>query len=119
MFESIQNVWLKLRGMNFYVEVTAAAFAAYFFLRYMMEIDVKKAVWVPLGVALLGQFAYGLQDAAAKSQKFGLDDIIMALFMAALQAGLASMIYTMSEKNGWIDKLGAMLGKKIDKDPTP
>jgi hypothetical protein len=114
MFESFKNVWMSLRGMNFYLEVTVAAFVAYFWLRHIMEIDVKKAVWVPFLVSLVGQFAYGLQYASNNKQAFGLDDVIMALFMSLLQGGLASMVYTMAEKNGWIDKLGSMVGKKME-----
>jgi hypothetical protein len=117
MLESIKNVWLSLRGMNFYLEVTMAAFVAYFWLRHIMDIDIKKAVWVPFLVSLIGQFAYGLQHAAEIKETFGLDDVLMAAFMALLQGGLASMAYSMAEKYGWIDRLGAMVGKKIDPNP--
>ena len=102
-----------MRGMNFYLEVTVAAFVTYFWLRHIMDIDVKKVVWVPFLVSLIGQFAYGLQHATESKQEFGFDDFIMAIFMSLLQGGLASMIYTMAEKNGWIDKLGSLVGKKI------
>lgn len=120
MLDSIHNVWLTLRGMNFYLEVTLAAFVTYFWLRHIMDIDVKKAVYVPVLVSVLGQFAYGIQGSVEKKEVFGFDDVIMALFMSLLQAGLASMIYTMAEKNGWIDKLGVFFGKKIDSaTPNP
>lgn len=114
MIESIKNVWLTLRGMNIYLEVTLAAFAAYFWIRHMMEMDVKKAVWLPIIVCILGQAAYALKDIATRNDHFGLDDAVMVLFMALFQAGIASMIYSIAEKYGWIDKLGAMVGKKID-----
>ncbi len=114
MIEAIKNVWLTLRGMNIYIEVTLAAFLAYFWLRHMMDVDVKKAVWIPVLVCLLGQVAYALQGLAERGGKFGLDDFFMILFMTAFQAGAASMIYTVAEKYGLVDKFGAMLGKKLD-----
>ena len=114
MFESLKNVWLSLRGMNFYLEVTAAAFVAYFWLRHIMDVDIKKVVWVPFLVSLIGQFAYGLQHTTEIKEPFGFDDVLMAAFMALLQGGLASMVYTMAEKYGWINKLGSLIGKKIE-----
>jgi peptidoglycan-associated lipoprotein len=46
--------------------------------------------------------------------KFGADDFFMVLFMTALQAGLSSMIYTITEKYGYIDKVASAFGKKLD-----
>lgn len=117
--ETAKNIWLTLRGMNIYLEVTVAAFAAYFWIRHMMEVDVKKAVWLPILVCLLGQAAYALQDIATRNDHFGIDDAVMVAFMALFQAGVASMIYSIAEKYGWIDKLGALVGKKIDSQEPP
>jgi hypothetical protein len=114
MLESIKNVWFTLRGMNIYVEVPVAAFFAYFFIRHMMDMEVKKAVWVPVLVCLIGQLAYTLQALAAGKESFDMADAIMVLFMALFQSGLSSMAYTIAEKNGLIDKLGIILGKKLD-----
>lgn len=114
MFEALKNVWLQLRGMNIYVEVTFAAFLAYFFIRHMLEVDVKKAVWVPVLVSFLGQLAYTLQALASGHDHFDIADGVMVLFMTLFQAGMASMMYTVAEKYGLIDKIGAILGKKLD-----
>lgn len=113
--QAIENFWMTLRGMNIYLEVTVAAFAAYFWVRHMMNWSLKVSVWIPLLVCFLGQIAYTLQDLSAKNDSLGIDDGFMIIFMSFFQAGMASMFYSVAEKYGLIDKLGMMLGKKIDK----
>lgn len=114
MIESIKNVWMMLRGMNIYLEVTIAAFFVYFFVRNMTSMDIKKAVWVPIAVCFLGQLAYTLQALTAGHDSFDLADGIMVVFMSFFQAGMSAMAYSIAEKNGLIDKLGRILGKKLD-----
>lgn len=116
--EAIKNVWLMFRGMNIYVEVTIAAFFAYFFVRNMTSMDLKKAVWIPTIVCFVGQLAYTLQSIVARNEKLDLTDIIaegvMVVFMSFLQAGVASMAYTIAEKNGLVERLSRAFGKKLD-----
>lgn len=115
MLEEIRNVWLSLRGMNIYVEVIAAAFFAYFWLRGVKDINPKIATWIPFIVSLVGQVAYMVQDNLAKHEPaMGTGDGIMALFMAFFTGGAASMVYSMADKYGWIDKIGNAVGKKMD-----
>ncbi len=114
MFASVQNVWITLRGMNIYLEVPIAAFFAYFMIRHMMEIDIMKAIWIPLIVCFLGETAYTLQSINDAHAKFVLEDAFMILFMTAFQSGASYMMYSIAEKYGLIDKFGAMLGKKLD-----
>lgn len=125
MIEDFKNVFMTLRGMNIYLEVILGAFLAYFWLRGVKDMNPKLATWIPFGVALLGQFAYEIQDNVSKGQAImNTADFIMALFMAFFTGGAASMVYSMADKYGWIDKVGVAIGKKIDKDsptttPTP
>ena len=114
MFDAFKNVWMSLRGMNIYIEVTIAAFLAYFYIRHIMDIDIKKAVWVPVLVSFIGQLAYTLQG-LTEGRVFDKADGVMVLFMTFFQAGMASMIYTVSEKYGFIDKMGRIFGKELDK----
>jgi hypothetical protein len=120
MLEEIHNVWLTLRGMNIYLEVIAAAFFAYFWLRGVKDINPKVSTWIPFIVSLIGQFAYEIQDNVAKKEAMmNVGDFVMAIFMAFFTGGAASMVYSMADKYGWIDKVGVAVGKKIPGDPTP
>lgn len=106
MLDSIYKAWVTFRAMHIYLEVTLAAFAAYYWLRHIVEIDIKKVVWVPFFVAWVGQVAFVMQYCNEINELFRLDDLIMTSFMAMLQGGVASMIYTIAEKYKLIDKIG-------------
>ena len=120
MLEEIKNVWLSLRGMNIYLEVIVGAFFAYFWLRGVKDINPKVATWIPFLVSLVGQFAYEIQDNVARGQRImNVADFVMAIFMAFFTGGAASMVYSMADKYGWIDKAGVAIGKKIPGDTPP
>ena len=104
MLDAIVNAWTTLRAMNFYLEITVAAFALYFWGR-VSKLDNRIAVLLPIVACALGQLGFGMQHAQQAKQQFGPDDYVMAAFWTLLQAGLSFMIFTVFEKYGVIDKV--------------
>ena len=106
MLDSIKNVWLTLHAVNLFPEVAGAALAAYFIFRHMMGWDARKAVWIPVGISFISQAAFAWPKDA--------QGIFMCVTMGIFQAGVAMGLYSMADKYGWIDKVGRLVGKKID-----
>ena len=116
ILKEFSNIWLTLRAMNFYLEITVSAFGLYFWGR-VSKMDNRIAVLLPIVACLLGQIAYGMQHAAEVKQPFDLDDWIMSLFWTLLQAGISFMAYSIAEKYGIIDKLMQKFIREKNLDP--
>lgn len=104
--DTIMNIWNTMRAVNLFPEVIALALGCYFIVKDKMGLDPRKATYVPLALAFIGQLAFSWPKDA--------QDVVMDLTMGLLNSFLAIGLYSFADKFGLLDKLGKRAGKAID-----
>ena len=117
MLESIKNIWQTLNAVGFFPAVTLTAFGLYFILIQWLKMDKRKAAPWPMIVSFIGQLSLAWpQDRPVVGI---VPDVVNIIYMGIAQAVAAVGIYSFADKYGLMDKLGGILGKKLDSVDTP
>lgn len=106
MMAEITNVWSTMRAVNLFPEVILLSLGCYFIVKDKVGLDPKKATYIPLALAFVGQLAFAWPK--------DLQDVVMDFTMGLLNSFLAIGLYSFADKFGLLDKLGKRAGKVID-----
>lgn len=101
------NTWIMLHAVGFYPEITLFALAIYFLVRQWFNIKLRFTIYIPIIVSFIGEFIFVCPK--------NLQDFLINIIWAFVQAGLVTGIYSMADKYNLMDKLGGFIGTKVGK----
>jgi hypothetical protein len=110
MFESIKNIWLTLNAIGFFPMVTITGFVLYFLMIQWFLVEKKLSAEFVLAVSFIGQLAFDWPKT--------MPDIVNVIFMSFAQAVAAIGLYSFADKYGLMDKIGKLIGRKIENEKT-
>src|SRR3990172_8769793 len=111
MLESIKNIWLTLNAIGFFRMVTITGFILYALMVQWFGADKKTSAEFVLLISFIGQLAF--------DWPITMQDGINVIFMGFAQAVASIGLYSFADKYGLMDKIGRLIGKKIEEDPKP
>ena len=111
MLESIKNIWLTLNAIGFFPMVTITGFILYALMVQWFGADKKTSAEFVLLISFIGQLAF--------DWPITMQDGINVIFMGFAQAVASIGLYSFADKYGLMDKIGRLIGKKIEEDPKP